>query len=129
MGPVSAVRQAGRLTLALLLVAVLGAAGVPAPLAVFGESVVGDTDASVAVGGSRVDAMAPSRAGRLLAEPSLVCVHGVSDGVPFGTAPNEPPYADLPEVEGRRVTMTVAAGVAGHGPAGVRAPPPARPVL
>jgi hypothetical protein len=131
MGPVSVVCRAVRLALVLLLVVVVGAVGVSAPLPALGVSVAaGDADAGVAVVGSRVDAMAPSRAvGRLLAEPSLVSVRGSGDGVPSGTTPSGPPRVDLAQVGDYRAWVTVAtAGAAGHGLAGVRAPPVRRSV-
>ncbi len=130
MGPVSVVCRAVRLALVLLLVAVVGAMGVSAPLPALGVSAVGDADAGVAVVGSRVDAVAPSWAvGRLLAEPSLVSVRGSGDGVPLGTTPSGPPRVDLAQVGDYRAWVTVAtAGAAGHGLAGVRAPPVRRSV-
>jgi hypothetical protein len=113
MAPTSAAR---RLTLVAVLVALLGALGV-----VPARDVAVSADPSATVGVAPVDAMAPSRAaGRLVAEPSLVCV--VSE-LPAGTVPGGTPPVALVRLDDRPAGAITTRYVALRGAAGVRAPP------
>lgn len=132
MRPVSVVRRAGRLAVAVLLAAVLAAVGVsvqvPALAAGAGAG-AGVPDADVAVRGAPVDALAPTRAaGRPVAEPSVTRLHGPSDGGSFGVVPPGLPRAFLVPVGHLPAAARPASGAAPRGMAGVRGPPHAVPV-
>jgi hypothetical protein len=117
------VRRRGPLALVLLLVAVVSALGISAPLHGPAVAVDGRADAA-AVAGSRGDAVSPDRvAGRPAAQPSLVCEHGKGDGVPVGAAPAGIPSPATVSARGGHASVIPVAPAAHRMPAGVRAPP------
>jgi hypothetical protein len=117
MGPVSTERSPARVAWALLLAALVAALGLTVVAPASGVAASARPDAGMAIGGTPLDAIAPTRAaGGLIAEPSHV------DG-PVGALPSGLPVADLIRLGGWAAPGPAEPRGALRGVAGVRGPP------
>jgi hypothetical protein len=115
MASTGVARRLGRLTLVMLLAALLGV-----PLFLPVHDVAAAPDSADTVGVAQVDGMAPSRAvGRPAAEPSLVCVAELPAGAVPGVTPDVA-LVRLGEVPAGELSTRY---VARRGAVGMRAPP------
>jgi hypothetical protein len=127
MAVTSAARRPGRLVALWLLTAMLAALGVSGPLHVTGPAPASSEPrgAGVVVGSSAAEAVPPvGAAGRPVAAPSLVYVHGPAEPLPCGATPSVAAPTPAPMRLGDQHTdVTSAALAVRRSTAGERAPP------